>query len=246
MKLTNRTILITGGGSGIGLEAAKILSKKGNTVIIIGRNGDKLKKGAEGLKNVFTYACDVTKADDVEKLVKKITSEFGKLSVLINNAAAGSAYNYANSENAFEIASSEFLTNYLAVVRLNEKFLPLLKSQPDAAIVNVTSIVAFSPDARIPSYSDTKAALHSYTLSLRHVLKDTTVKVFEVMPPLVATEFSAGIGGLENGMPSINVAQEEIDGIEKDVYEIHVGGTAAFRKLFLSSPKEAFAVLNQA
>jgi uncharacterized oxidoreductase len=245
MKLTNRTILITGGGSGIGLDAARILSEKGNIVLIIGRNGDKLLKAANGLKNVHTYACDITKAEDVEQLVKKVASEFGRLSVLINNAALGNKYSYADSENAFDIASSEFLTNYLSVVRLNEKFLPFLKSQPDAAIVNVTSIVAFSPNAQIPSYSDTKAALHSYTLTLRHVLKGTNVKVFEVMPPLVATELSAAIGGLENGMPSADVAREEIEGIENDVFEIHVGATSGFRELFFANPTEAFAVLNQ-
>ncbi|MGN8070958.1 SDR family oxidoreductase [Mucilaginibacter sp. 22184] len=247
MNISNKTVLITGGGSGIGHETAKLLSEKGNKVLIIGRNGEKLEKAAEGLANVRTYQADITKGEDVTKLVSKIKAEFGDLSILINNAAAANVYKHSTESLSFDKASEEIQTNYLAVIRLNEVLLPVLKAQPESAIVNVTSLVAFAPVTVIPTYSDSKAALHSYSLTLRHTLAvDTTVKVFELMPPLVNTEFSKDIGGEANGMPSSEVAQALIDGLENDVYEIHVGQTADFRSFFLSNPHEAFNTLNQA
>ncbi|HTE27356.1 SDR family oxidoreductase [Flavitalea sp.] len=246
MIISNKTILITGGGSGIGLETAKLFAAKDNRVIIIGRNAETLQKAAAGLKNINWFQADITNAEDVEKLVNKLKTDFSDLSIVVNNAAAAYAYWHAEEANAFEKASEEISTNYLSVIRLNEKLLPVLKQQPEAAIVNVSSIVAFAPDAFIPTYSDTKAALHSYTLALRFTLsRDTKVKVFELMPPLVKTHFSKGIGGLENGMPAADVAQALVDGIENDLYEIHVAGTRDFRDLYLSNPTAAFDLLNQ-
>ena len=131
------------------------------------------------------------------------------------------------------------------MIRLTEGFLPILKSQKDAAIVNVTSVVAYSPHALMPSYSDSKAAVHSYTLSLRHTLaKDTAIKVYELIPSMVNTEFSKEVGG-EHGMPATEVAQALLDGMESNNYEIQVGQTAAFRKFYLSSPEGAFEMMNQ-
>lgn len=246
MNISNKTVLITGGGSGIGLEIAKLLNDKGNKILIIGRNEDKLQKAASGLENVTAFASDITNADDVNKLAEKIGTDFSDLSIVINNAASAYVYNHSENANAFDKASNEFLTNYLSVIRLNEKLLPILKKQPEAAIVNTSSIVAFAPSTILPSYSDSKAALHSYTLSLRHELsKDTALKVFELMPPLVNTEFSKAIGGAENGISPTIVANELIDGIENNIEEIHVGQTKDFRNLFLSNPAEAFKVINQ-
>jgi uncharacterized oxidoreductase len=127
---------------------------------------------------------------------------------------------------------------------LNELLLPLLKQQPAAAIFNVSSIVAITPAAGIATYSASKAALHSYTLSLRHKLAQTSgVKVFELLPPLVDTEFSAGIGG-HNGIPPSEVAEALVEGLEKEEYEIHVGRTKDVYHLYLSSPAEAFQAMN--
>lgn len=246
MKLSKKTILITGGGSGIGLEAAKLLNAKGNTVLIIGRNGEKLEAAAKGLKNVTIFVVDINDADSVKQLVEKIVAQYEDLSILINNAASTYVYRHSDSSNSYQKASEEVLTNYLSVIRLNEVLLPILKRQPESIIVNTTSLVAFAPLAAIPTYSDTKAALRSYTLSLRHTLaKDTTVKVVELMPPLVNTEFSKAIGGEENGIPPVTVAQALVDGIENDVDEIYVGQTKDFRDYYFSNPREAFYALNQ-
>ena len=136
------------------------------------------------------------------------------------------------------------VTNYLSVLRLNEQLLPLLKQQPEAAIVNVSSIVAFVPGARMATYAASKAALHSYTLSLRHKLAQISdVKVFELMPPLVDTEFSASVGG-SNGISPSKVAADFFDALGKDNYEIRVGKTQYIDDLYLKSPAEALKATN--
>lgn len=245
MNISNRTILITGGGSGIGLETAKLLNEKGNKVILAGRTEQKLKKALESLSNASYIVCDITKENDIESLVFKIKEEYKDLSVLINNAGNAFVYTHGEDANSFEKAQDEIFTNYLSTLRLTERLLGVLKAQPDAAIVNVTSILAFSPMAILPTYSDSKAALHSYSLSLRYTLaKDTAIKVFELMPPLVNTEFSKDIGGEANGIPPAEVAEGLVNGIENDTPEIYIGQTAGFRDYFLSSPVDAFKMLN--
>jgi uncharacterized oxidoreductase len=246
MNITNKTILITGGGTGIGFEIAKLLSSKGNKVIITGRREDKLKQAAEKLDNVSIIAADINNEADVTKVVEKVKAEFGGLDILINNAGHAYAYKLSDDNaNSATKAAEEIQTNYVSVLNLTEKFLPLLKAAKEGAIVNVTSIVAFVPGLNIPTYSASKAALHSYSQILRYTLaQDTNVKVFELMPPLVNTDFSSEIGG-ENGIPPQQVANDLIEGFEKDLYEIHVGNTAGIYKLFLSSPQEALNALNQ-
>jgi uncharacterized oxidoreductase len=245
MNITNKMVLITGGGSGIGFEVAKLLSQKNNKVIITGRSEARLQKAVSQLNNVDYIAADINSETDIKLLVKKINEEYGSLDILINNAAQGSAYKLDAEVNAYDKAVDEIQTNYLSVIRLTEKLLPLLSNQREAAIVNVTSIVAFVPGINLPTYAASKAALHSYTQALRHTLARTThIKVFELMPPLVNTEFSAEIGGA-NGIPPELVAEGLIEGLERDEYELHIGKTADMYKLFLSSPQEAMNALNQ-
>lgn len=244
MNITNKTVLITGGGSGIGFQIAKLLSNKGNTVIITGRSEDRLKKAAAQLDNVHYVALDVNDEEGVNGLVAGITKEYGKLDVLINNAGQAFVHKLDKREDTAKKAAQEIQTNYISIVSTIEKFLPLLSAQAEAAIVNVTSIVVFAPGINLPTYAASKAALHSYTRALRHTLRDTGIKVFELMPPLVNTELSAAIGG-ENGIAPEVVAQDLMDGFANDNYEIHVGNTADLYKLYLSSPEEALKVLNQ-
>jgi uncharacterized oxidoreductase len=243
MKTTNNTILITGGSAGIGFAIAKTLSEKGNHVIITGRNADRLKKAAAQLKNVTPIVSDVTNEQDVDKLVSTLTEKFPQLNVVINNAGNSYLYRWVAGADAVVKVKEEMQTNFFSVVDINEKLFPLLSKQDEAAIVNVSSIVSFVPSINIPGYSATKAALHSYTQSLRLILKDSSVKVFELMPPLVNTEFSAEIGGA-NGIPPQQVADELTAAFEKDEYEIHVGGTADLYKAFLSSPQDALHAMN--
>lgn len=243
MKTSKNTILITGGSAGIGFELAKSLAAKDNHVIIIGRNANRLQKAAAQLQNVTAITADVSNADDVEKLATKLNSDFPELNIVINNAGAANLNDLLNDTNTFEKAGEEMLTNYLSVIRLNEKLLSSLKGQKDAAIVNVSSVVAFAPSTRLATYGATKAALHAYTRALRLALAETSVKVFELMPPLVDTEFSAEIGG-KNGIPASQVADEFLAALESDTYEIRVANTEDFYRLYLSNPNEALRVMN--
>ena len=244
MNITGKTILITGGGSGIGLEIAKLLSAKGNKVIITGRTEAKLQQAAAQVENVSIIAADITDEASVEKLVAQINKEYGKLDILINNAGATYVYNLADATDTNQKAKDEFETNFFSILNLTDKLLPVLKVQNEAAIVNVSSILAFVPAGRIPTYSASKAALHSYTQSLRFALADTGVKVFELMPPLVNTDFSKDIGGEKGIHPNV-VAQGLIDAFEKDEYQIHIGDTEYVYQLSLSSPTDAFNMLNK-
>jgi uncharacterized oxidoreductase len=243
MKTNQNTVLITGGSAGIGLEIARKFVAAGNQVIITGRDAARLKVAKTQLPEVTAIVCDVTKADDVEQLIRKLYAEFPSLNVVINNAGRVVVHHLSENTGAYEAASDEMETNYLSVIRLNEKLLPLLKNQPEAAIVNVSSIVAFAPNHRISTYGASKAALHSYTLSLRLSLANTPVKVFELMPPLVNTDFSQEIGGAK-GIPPSAVANDLIAALTKDEYEIHVGNTAYIYDLSRSSPADALLAMN--
>ena len=245
MNISNKTILVTGGGSGIGLATAQLLIEKGNRLIITGRNEARLQQAVAQLPGATAIACDLTDATAVANLVSRLETEFSDLSVLVNNAGQAYAYQLAAGADAATKAGEEISANYLAVIRLTELLLPVLTRQPEAAIVNVTSIVVFAPSAAIPTYAASKAAVHAYTQVLRHTLAQTTkVKVFELFPPLVNTDFSKEIGG-ENGIPPQQVATELVAGLEQDTEEILVGQTAQLHELYRASPAEAFAAVNQ-
>lgn len=244
MDITNNTILITGGSAGIGFEIAKAFTAAGNQVIITGRDQQRLDDALVQLPGATGFKGDISNEQDTAALVASLIKDYPTLNLVVNNAGQAYKYDIADSENAFDKAQDEMLTNYLAVVRLNEKLLPLLKSQATAAIVNVTSIVALVP-GQLTTYSASKAALHSYSESLRIALERSSgqVKVFELMPPLVNTSFSAIING-HNGIPAAEVAADLIDALQNDKYEIHVGNTKHVYDLSLKSREEALTLMN--
>lgn len=244
MKTSQNTVLLIGGTAGIGLEIAKQLTALDNHVIITGRNQERLDAAAASLQNVTTILSDVSKAEDVDQLVSRIKAEFPQLNIVINNAGRALFYNLADpSQDAFANAEDEMLTNYLSIIRINQKLLPVLKQQESSAIVNVSSIVAYVPGITLPTYAASKAALHSYSTSLRLSLEETSVKVFELMPPLVDTEFSKEIGGHNGIKPSV-VADEFLAALANDEFEIRVGDTAQIYELFRQSPVDALNVMN--
>lgn len=184
MKMTGNTILITGGGSGIGLALAEELSKLGNQVIVAGRSKDKLEAAAG--KDLRTISVDMMSLQSIQELAKNVTKEFPNLNVVIHNAGIMKNENLKSGDNA-KVQEETVATNLLGPMRLTEALLPHLLKQPNAVIMNVTSGLAFTPLAMTPTYSATKAALHSYTQSLRYQLKDTKVQVMELAPPYVQT-----------------------------------------------------------
>jgi uncharacterized oxidoreductase len=245
MKTTNNTVLITGGSAGIGLQIAKAFIEKGNEVIITGRDEARLKAAAATLGRVTTIVGDVSRPADVDRLVARIGRDFPSLNILVNNAGRAFVHDQDDFTGVEQKAAEEMTVNYLSVIGLTEKLLPVLRRQPEAAVVNVTSIVALVPGLLTATYSASKAALHSFTQSLRLVLRKTAVKVFELYPPLVNTEFSREIGG-ENGIPPEVVAERLLAGLASDEYDIRVGATEDIYKLSLSSPEQALLALNGA
>lgn len=240
MRTSGNTILITGGGSGIGFELAKQFIAHNNTVVICGRRAGTLEEAFRQLPDVITIQCDVTNADSVDHMISTLQEKGLSINMIVNNAAKANAYVLGSSAHAEENAVEEINTNYLAVVRLTEKFLAQLILQREAAIINITSVVAVVPGVILPTYSASKAALHSYTQSLRLSLsKFPNVGVFEVMPPLVDTEFSRELSSHDK-MPPAKVALDVIEGIASDKLEMHLGATSS---LFAMHKKDAFAAL---
>jgi uncharacterized oxidoreductase len=244
MKTSENTILITGGGSGIGFETARLLSELGNTVILVGRNKEKLEAAAGKLRKVYSIAADVTDEKDVSKLVDIIYKRFPRLNVLMNNAGRAIIHDVSNSPDGAMIAREEMDTNYFAVLSLTNKLLPLLKSQSESAIINVSSVVAFAPGLSIPTYSASKAALHSYTQALRLTLKrDSNVKVFELMPPFVDTEFAREFNSVQKISPQ-EVAIALVQSLAIDRYEVRVASAEKLYNAFLSQADKAVLALN--
>lgn len=245
MKTSNNTILITGGGSGIGFEIAKLFSAN-NKVIITGRSEERLLKATQQLENVTAIAADIANEADVNRLVAKLTTDFPELNIVINNAGLAHYYKLSDENaNAYKLAGEEIQTNYLSIVRLTELLIPQLKKQGESAFVNISSIAAFAPGHILPTYAVSKSALHSYSQVLRVTLERVSnIRVFEIMPPLVDTEFSSAIGG-NTGISPVKVAEDTVEALANNEFEKHVAGTADLYKLFLSSPAAALAAMNK-
>lgn len=187
MKTTGNTIFITGGGSGIGRGLAEAFHKAGNTVIISGRRKALLDEVAAANPGIRVVELDIRNPEKIANVAKHLAESFPALNVLINNSGIAKADDLSGDVDD-EMLTSTIETNVYGPVRLTAALLPLLKQQESATIINVSSGLAFIPLALSGIYSSTKAALHSYTLSLRFKLRETKVKVLELAPPYVQTE----------------------------------------------------------
>lgn len=188
MKLTGNTILITGGGSGIGKALAKAFYDKGNKIIIAGRQTNKLEAVASAFPGMIFMAVDMTSPVSITAFSEKIIAEHPDLNVIINNAGIMVPEDLLTAPANLEIAERTVLTNLLGPIRLTSSLLPHLMQQKSSTIMMVTSGLAFVPLVMTPTYNATKAALHSYSIALRQQLKDTSTKVIEIIPPYVQTE----------------------------------------------------------
>ncbi|MFS4469865.1 SDR family oxidoreductase [Chryseobacterium sp. T20] len=231
MNLTNNTVFISGGSAGIGLEIAKKFSASGNKVIINGRDQTRLDNALNLLNNAVGIQGDLSIESERIRISEELKQNHPDLNVVINNAGLAYAYSLAESDETYENARKEINTNYLSIIHFNELLLPNLREKSDAAIVNVTSILSFIPTLTIPTYSTSKAALKAYTQLLRKSLAQTNVRVFELIPPLVNTEFSAGSGG-ENGIDPKEVADELWIAFEKNQLDVPVGKSKVVYSIF--------------
>lgn len=206
MKITGNTILITGGGSGIGEALAQRLHDAGNTVIIAGRRQEALDAAAAGRPDMHAMALDVESAEGVEDFARRLLAVYPALNVLINNAGV---MRFETLEQRRDLADAEatIVTNLLGPIRLTNALIDHLTAQPDAAIVNVTSGLAFVPLVDTPTYNATKAAIHSYTVAMREALRGK-VEVIELAPPGVQTGLTPGQATRPGYMPLADYIDE--------------------------------------
>ena len=238
MKLTGNTILITGGATGIGLELAAALVARDNEVIVVGRRLDRLDAAKQRVPKLNTRVADVR---DTRALADWVVDAYPSFNVLINNAGVQHEFDFTSPD--FARANEEIAINLLAPIELSSMLLPHLSQQSQAAIIHVTSGLAFAPIARLPIYCATKAALHSVTMSMRHQLRHTSVRVFEVIPPIVATELGSSHRPAElnaSAMSAETAAKLTLEALERDEYETALGDAAGAR----AKREQLFEVMN--
>jgi uncharacterized oxidoreductase len=227
MKLSNNTILITGGTSGFGFEFASKLIALGNTVIITGRNAQKLQETKQKLPALHTIQSDVSKPDDILRLHEEITNRFPNLNILVNNAGEMRKLVLHDPHDLSDI-TREIEINLMGPIRMVQQFLPHLKKQKTAAIMNVTSGIALMPFPISPIYGASKSGLRSYTQSLRVQLKQTDVRVFELVAPGSSTPLNDKFKDNKDFNANMLMAPEKIidsaiKGMQSDTFEIYPG-----------------------
>ena len=207
MNLSGNTILITGGASGIGFALAERFLKAGNQVIICGRRVQMLQEAQRKLPELEIRVCDVSREEERLSLLAWANKEFPKINVLVNNAGIQQRVNLLQATETWRYYYQEIATNLEALIHLSMLFIPSLTLQNNATIMNVSSRLAFTPLASVPIYSATKAAVHSFSMSLRHQLVGK-IEVIEVAPPAVDTD----LGG--PGLHTFGVSVDEFcDGV---------------------------------
>ena len=227
MQIKQNTILITGGSSGIGLAMAEAFIQAGNSVIICGRRESKLHEAQQKLPQLDVYVSDVSDRSQRERLFKEVSSKFPQINILVNNAGIQKETDFLSGAQNLYDGESEVDTNFTSAVQLSALFIPyFIKADKECAIVNVTSGLAFIPLKIIPVYCATKAALHSFSMTLRSQLVGTNIKVFEIIPPIVKTELHRGEQAqkqAERGISPERVANSTLKALKKDRYEKSVG-----------------------
>ncbi len=224
MKLSGNTLLITGGSAGIGLAFAERFIKAGNKVIVCGRRESVLHNVKEKYPSIVTRVVDVSIESERVALFDWVSENYPEVNVLVNNAGIQQRFNVlkADAKNNWSYFNKEINTNIEAPVHLSMLFAPFFAKKEDATIINVTSGLAFTPAMFAPIYSATKAALHSFTMSLRYQLTETSVEVIEVAPPAVNTDLG-GVGLHHFGEPLDAFADGIFKGLEEGKTEIGYG-----------------------
>ncbi len=227
MKLSGNTVLITGGTSGIGYEFAAQLLQRDNTVIVTGRDMRRLRDAEKRLPGIHVAQSDVSNADAIRLLFSRVIERFPRLNMLINNAGVMRRISFLDRRIDLEDVSREIETDLVGTVRMVAQFLPHLKSQQVAAILNVSSGLAFVPLPIAPIYCAAKAGVHSFTQSLRVQLKGTPVRVFELAPPLTRTPLleDMRVANIPGGpvMDVTKMVSQAIRGVERDDVEVRPG-----------------------
>lgn len=245
MHLSGNTILITGGSEGVGLALARSLIAV-NRVIICGRSREKLSRARAELPDLHTHACDITDSAQRAQLVRRLGEDFPELNVLINNAGGKSPADLLDPADAESALAMDMALNFAAPVMLATQLLSGLRARPRAAVVNVTTGLVYLPKAEQAFYCAAKAALHSYSRSLRWALRDSKVEVCEVLLPLVDTNFHRG--RLPRNIRAISAeraAELVLRGIARGAPELRPGRSALARWLDFLAPHRGLAAVNR-
>jgi len=210
MDTNKDTILITGGGSGIGRAFAEALHAKGAKVIIAGRREAALAEVTAANPGMAYAVLNVANATEIKAFAARIIADHPNLNVVVNNAGIMKVEDLSGGVFDLDLVDHTIATNLLGTIRLTAALLPHLLAQPSATVVTVSSGLAFVPLAATPTYNATKAAIHSWSQSLRHQLKDSSVKVVEWAPPAVATDLMPGHAQNPNSMPLADFTSESL------------------------------------
>jgi uncharacterized oxidoreductase len=242
MKLSGNTVLITGGTSGIGYEFAAQFLNRGNTVIVTGRDQNKLEQARSRLAGIHTFQSDVSNAKDIVCLFDEVIQKFPAVNVLINSAGVMRKINLLDQRHGLQDISCEIETNLTGTVRMVMHFLPHLFTQKMAAIVNISSGLAFVPLPIAPIYCATKAGVHSFTQCLRVQLKNTGISVFELAPPMTRTPLFTGDMRAEDvsGIPIMDVSKmvsQAMRGLEAGHSEIRPGLSKVLKLMSRIAPQ---------
>lgn len=219
MKLSGNTVLITGGGTGIGLAMAVRFLKAGSRVIIVGRRAEKLNEAKEKYPALITRTCDISDGTERKALFAWVTKEYPDINVLINNAGVQRAINLSKAGDDWSQYRGEVATNFEAPIHFSMLFAPFFMEKENTAIINVSSRLGIMPAVWVPIYTSTKAGMHFFTRSLRLQLANTGVKVYEILPPMVDTDL-AGVGAQANGVNVDDFADGVMQKLADDVKEI--------------------------
>ncbi len=243
MKMTENTILVTGGGTGIGHALAKRFLDKGNTVIICGRREEKLREVQSRDPGLHIHVCDISRERDRIALVDQVTKAFPALNVLVNNAGLQQKINLQTTTMEWSRIQQEIDTNLAAPIHLSVLLGRRLSAQANAAIINVSSGLAFTPAAITPVYGATKAGLHSFSISLRAQLATAGVEVFEIAPPAVNTDLG-GAGGHTFGVPLDEFTNAVMEDLAAGKQEIGYGTSSKALRMSRDEIDATIAFIN--
>lgn len=251
MQLTNNTILITGGATGIGLALAAAFLQKGNTVIVCGRRETALHEAQRQFPALITIVADVATPTGRTQLANWVKATYPALNVLVNNAGIQREFSVDNLDVAAQFDhENEIETNLTAPIHLTFLLMPHLLRQPQAAVINVSSGLGYVPKAIMPVYCATKAALISFSTSLRLQLKGTTVQVFDVAPPIVETDLDQGARArrdqLVNGILPKQVADETLVGLARNQFNIAIDKVKLLKLGSRIAPGGFLKIMNKA
>jgi short-subunit dehydrogenase involved in D-alanine esterification of teichoic acids len=241
MKASGNTVLITGGASGIGFELAKKLVATGNTVIICGRDQAKLDAACSKLPGLVAIRADIADPANRKSLAAELASRFPTLNVLVNNAGVVHVTDINNPDFIPKL-EVEIATNFLGPVDLISLLLPVLSRSADATIVNITTGYVFLTSARTAPYSATKTALHSMTDALRYQLRNTNIRVLEIMPPPVDTNMANHYNGTK--ADPAEVAEKFLTAIRVERAETVIGVSKMAKLLARLAPRLGFKIVN--